>query len=54
MGLRDFVEAGRVAYINYGEDYGKMVVIVDMLDINRVQVDGLGKFPRVIYPLRRL
>lgn len=25
-----------------------------MLDINRVQVDGIGKFPRVIYPLRRL
>ena len=31
-----------------------MVVIVDMVDINRVQVDGLGKFPRVLYPLKRL
>jgi large subunit ribosomal protein L14e len=31
-----------------------MVVIVDMVDINRVQVDGYGSFPRVIYPLKRL
>jgi len=31
-----------------------MVVIVDMVDINRVQVDGCGSFPRVIYPIRRL
>ena len=54
MGLRDFVEAGRVAFINYGDDYGKLVVIVDMVDMNRVLVDGLGHFPRVMYPLRRL
>merc|ERR1712176_623188 len=53
-GLRDFVEAGRVAFINYGDDYGKLVVIVDMVDMNRVLVDGLGHFPRVIYPLKRL
>ena len=54
MGVRNIVEAGRVAYINYGEDYGKMVVIVNMVDINRVQVDGLTNFPRVLYPLKRL
>merc|ERR1712032_963842 len=45
---------GRVAFINYGDDYGKLVVIVDMIDMNRVLVDGLGHFPRVMYPLRRL
>ena len=54
MGLRDFVEPGRVCFINYGEDYGKMVVIVDFVDINRVMVDGMGAFPRVLYPLKRL
>ena len=43
-----------MCYINYGEDYGKLVVIVDMVDMNRVLVDGMGKFPRVIYPLKRL
>uniref|UniRef100_A0A7S3IV46 Large ribosomal subunit protein eL14 domain-containing protein n=1 Tax=Strombidium inclinatum TaxID=197538 RepID=A0A7S3IV46_9SPIT len=54
MGLRDFVEPGRVCYINFGEDYGKLVVIADFVDMNRVLVDGLKNFPRVIYPLKRL
>lgn len=31
-----------------------MVVIVDLVDMNRVLVDGMGAFPRVIYPLKRL
>jgi len=31
-----------------------MVVIVDFVDINRVMVDGMGSFPRVLYPLKRL
>merc|ERR1719333_1410908 len=54
MGLRDIVQPGRVCYINYGEDYGKLVVIADMADQNRVLVDGVGQFPRVLYPLKRL
>merc|ERR1719235_2025321 len=54
MGLKDFVEPGRVCFINYGEDYGKMVVVSDIADGNTVLVDGLKGFPRVIYPLRRL
>merc|ERR1719433_284321 len=53
MGYRCFVEAGRVAYVNYGDDYGKKVVIVDIADQNRVLVDG-EDFPRVLYPLKRL
>lgn len=41
--------------MNFGEDYGKMVVIVDMLDINRVLIDSPdGSMPRLIYPLKRL
>merc|ERR1712127_843740 len=55
MGLRDFIEAGRVCYINYGEDYGKLVVVVDFVDYTRVLIDSAnGTFPRVIYPLARL
>ena len=55
MGLNDFVEPGRVCYINYGADYGKLVVIVDMVDIGRVLIDSTDKsMPRCIYPLRRL
>ena len=42
-----------MAYVNYGEDYGKKVVIVDIADQNRVLVDG-EDFPRVLYPLKRL
>lgn len=30
------MEIGRVALVNYGEDYGKLVVIVDVIDQNRV------------------
>ncbi len=49
------MQAGRVAYINFGKDFGKLVVIVDMADMNRVLVDGpTTGFPRVMYPLKRL
>ena len=55
MGLGDFVEPGRVCYVNYGEDYGKLVVIVDMVDTGRVLIDSHDKtMPRCIYPLSRL
>lgn len=50
---RTYVEAGRVAYVNFGEDYGKLCVIVDLIDDNSVLVDG-KTFPRVQYPLSRL
>lgn len=36
MGYSRFVEVGRVAMINYGADYGKLCVIMDVLDHNRV------------------
>ena len=42
-----------MAYVNFGDDYGKLVVIVDIADSNRVLVDG-DDFPRVLYPLKRL
>jgi large subunit ribosomal protein L14e len=35
-----FVEIGRVVYINYGPDQGKLAVVVDIVDYNRVIVDG--------------
>jgi large subunit ribosomal protein L14e len=47
------VQAGRVAFVNFGEDYGKLVVIVDWVNARQVLVDGEG-FPRCLYPLRRL
>ena len=47
------MESGRVAFINFGDDYGKMVTIVDIADENRVLVDA-EDFPRMILPLKRL
>merc|ERR1711918_80637 len=35
-----FVEIGRVAYIAYGKNQGKICVIVDVVDQNRALVDG--------------
>jgi hypothetical protein len=35
MPFKRYVEIGRVALINFGEDYGKLVVISDVVDQNR-------------------
>ena len=32
-----YVEIGRVAVVNDGKDYGKLVTIVDVVDQNRVR-----------------
>jgi hypothetical protein len=39
MPFRRYVSIGRVAYVNLAEDplYGKLVVIVDIVDQNRVR-----------------
>lgn len=46
MPFSRYVEIGRVALINYGPEYGKLVVISDIADQNRVSI--LAK-PRQIY-----
>jgi len=40
MPYKRFVEIGRVALVNYGPDKGKLCTIVDVVDENRVLVDG--------------
>jgi ribosomal protein L14E/L6E/L27E len=40
MSFSRFVQIGRVALINFGEDAGKICTIVDVIDGNRVLVDG--------------
>ena len=53
--FKKFVQPGRVAYVNFGKDFGKVVVIADIADSRRVLVDGpTTGFPRVLYPLKRL
>ncbi|KAK7278426.1 hypothetical protein RJT34_23454 [Clitoria ternatea] len=38
--FKRYVEIGRVALINYGKEYGRLVVIVDVIDQNRALVDA--------------
>lgn len=40
MPIKHLVEIGRVAYIGYGRNVGKPVVIVDVIDHNRALIDG--------------
>ena len=53
MVYRNYIQAGRVCWISYGEDYGKCVVIVDVRDMNTVLIDA-PNFPRCQYPIKRL
>ena len=38
MPFSRYVEIGRVALVNYGADAGKLVVITDVIDSNRVRL----------------
>lgn len=40
MSFKRFVEIGRVVLINYGPDQDKLCTIIDVIDNNRVLVDG--------------
>ncbi|CAF0810198.1 unnamed protein product [Brachionus calyciflorus] len=40
MTYTKFVQVGRVAYVAFGPEQGKLVTIVDIIDQNRVLVDG--------------
>ena len=40
MTFSRFVQIGRVALINYGPDSGKIATIIDVVDENKVLVDG--------------
>ncbi len=51
------VEAGRVCLINYGNNTGKLAVIVQVIDNKRVLIDGpstVNGVPRQVMPIKRL
>merc|ERR1712170_288767 len=55
MSFTKFVEIGRVAYVAFGPDEGKLVVIVDVIDGNRALVDGpCTGVPRKALPFKSL
>jgi len=50
-----FVQIGRVAVVTFGSHVGKVCVIVDVVDANRVLIDGpTTGVPRACVPVRRL
>merc|ERR1711974_62568 len=54
-GFTRFVQVGRVCAVNYGEDNGKLAVILEVLDANRVLVQGpKGGLPRQVINLKRV
>ncbi|ESQ50524.1 hypothetical protein EUTSA_v10022865mg [Eutrema salsugineum] len=53
MVFKRYVEIGRVALVNFGKDYGKLVVIVDVVDQNRALVDA-PDMERIQMNLKRL
>merc|ERR1712057_150389 len=55
MGYTRFVQAGRVALVNFGPDNGKLVVIVDVIDQNRcLAVGPTTDVPRQVIGYKRL
>lgn len=42
MSFNKFVQVGRVCYTAFGPDEGRIVTIVDLIDMARVLVDGPG------------
>ena len=55
MPFKKFVEIGRVAVLGQGPDAGKIAAIVNVIDQNRVLIDGpTSGVRRQEYPLRQL
>jgi large subunit ribosomal protein L14e len=38
MPFQRYVEIGRVAMVSYGAEYGKLVIITDVVDQNKVNI----------------
>lgn len=55
MGFSKFVEIGRVAQINRGVNENQLVVILDVLNLNRVLVEGVeNDVARQVVPISHL
>ncbi|KAJ1639665.1 ribosomal protein L14-domain-containing protein [Pavlovales sp. CCMP2436] len=57
MPYKRFVELGRVCLVTYGPDKGKLCTIVDVIDHNRVLVDGPSSITGIHHqpmPIKRL
>eukprot|EP01100_Stratorugosa_tubuloviscum_P010094 TRINITY_DN4291_c0_g1_i1.p1 TRINITY_DN4291_c0_g1~~TRINITY_DN4291_c0_g1_i1.p1 ORF type:complete len:281 (-),score=107.45 TRINITY_DN4291_c0_g1_i1:139-981(-) len=55
--FKRFVEIGRVCLVNFGRYSGKLCVIIDVVDQNRILIDGpyaLTHVPRQVINLKRI
>lgn len=48
------MEVGRVVLVNYGPEKGKLAVVIDILDLNKVLVDGGTISKRQVIPISRV
>jgi len=55
MTYSNFIEVGRVVYIHFGAERGKLAVIIDVLNENKVLIDGpTTGVERQIMPIKRI
>ena len=57
MVFNRFVEVGRVVYINYGPETGKLATIIDIVDNNKCLIEGPAEITgvhRQVIPFSRL
>mmetsp|Transcript_145124 Transcript_145124/g.205410 ORF Transcript_145124/g.205410 Transcript_145124/m.205410 type:complete len:144 (+) Transcript_145124:76-507(+) len=55
MVYTNFVEVGRVVYVHFGAERGKLAVILDILNENKVLVEGpTTGVDRQLMPIKRL
>ena len=55
--FKRFVEVGRVVLINYGPESGKLATIIDIVDQNKVLIDGPAEITgvsRQVIPMSRI
>ena len=49
----NIVEVGKIAFVNHGKEYGRWVIIVEIVDQYRILVEDENS-RRKIYPIKRL
>lgn len=55
MNQEILMEIGRVVYINYGPHVGKLAVVLELMNKNRVIISGPGLgVPRSVITIRRI
>ena len=54
MQVFPFMKRIKIKRLNYDDDFGKLIFILDIVDAQKVLIDDLKNFLRVIYVLDKL